>query len=252
MESGEISVITPEPKRPRPEDFGLTEERLVVLRAGLGKRPYLIAFGSILVAAFAITWASEPSRGSAGRFLGVFLTVTLGLTPAGMLAAVPVIKRLERHWRESQPDSAAWGQYERAASEYLFAYADWLKTQRSWWSSLRPSNFEAQVADNLRRRGYEVRLTGRSRDGGVDIWARAPGGVDIVVQCKAYQKPVGPAVVRELYGTLLHERAQEGWLVTLAGFSDAAKQFAEGKPLRLLDVDTLIRHSGLFGPSPAN
>jgi restriction system protein len=82
--------------------------------------------------------------------------------------------------------------------------------------------------------------------GGVDIRARVPGGASIIIQCKAYQQPVGPAAVRELYGTLLHEGAQEGWLVALAGFSGTAKQFAEGKPLRLIDVDVLISHSGRF------
>jgi restriction endonuclease Mrr len=119
-------------------------------------------------------------------------------------------------------------------------------------SHLHPSDFEVQVANNLKDRGYEVQWTGRAGDGGVDIRATGPGGVRIVVQCKGYQEPVGPASVRELYGTLMHERAHEGWLVALAGFSGAAKEFAAGKPLRLLDVDTLIRHSGLFGPSPAN
>jgi hypothetical protein len=34
--------------------------------------------------------------------------------------------------------------------------------------------------------------------------------------------------------------------VALAGFSETAKQFAEGKPLRLIDVDVLISHSGRF------
>ena len=117
---------------------------------------------------------------------------------------------------------------------------------RTWWRSLEPSRFETEVASNLKSRGYIVQVTGRTGDGGVDIRVTAPDGRRIVIQRKAYQEPVGPGAVRELYGTLVHDGAHEGWLVAHTGFSRAAHHFADGKPIRLLDVDALISHSGQF------
>lgn len=199
-----------------------------------------MVIGSVMAVAFLIMC----SLTSVGGFI-MLGTLVLTFVP-GMFIVAAVVTRLEQRWRDSQPDSAAWGQYGSATWEWEKAHEAWLKTQQSWWNSLHPADFEVQVANNLKDRGYEVQWTGRAGDGGVDIRATAPGGIRIVVQCKAYQEPVGPASVRELYGTLMHEGAQEGWLVALAGFSGAAKEFAVGKPLRLLDMDTLIRHSGHF------
>jgi hypothetical protein len=167
------------------------------------------AFSIIIWAKFETPPAKSEPAPPVILILGVF---TLYLTVLGTLVAAPLIKWLERRWRRLQPDSATWAQYEQATLTYPREHVAWLRTQQSWWRGLLPSDFEIQVASNLRQRGYEVLRTGRSRDGGVDIRVREPGGARIIVQCKAYQVPVGPAAVRELYGTLMHEGAQEGWL----------------------------------------
>jgi HJR/Mrr/RecB family endonuclease len=44
-------------------------------------------------------------------------------------------------------------------------------------------------------------------------------GKKIVVQCKAHRNPVGPNVVRELYGTMFHAGADAAKLVALGGFT---------------------------------
>jgi hypothetical protein len=50
--------------------------------------------------------------------------------------------------------------------------------------------------------------------------------------------------VRELYGTLLHEQergaATEAWLICYAGFYRGAKEFAFGKPIRLLTIQDVL------------
>ena len=57
----------------------------------------------------------------------------------------------------------------------------------------------------FRQKGYKVSLRGRSGDLGVDLVLMRPGGKQAIVQCKRYRNTIGPDIVRELYGTLIHE-----------------------------------------------
>jgi restriction system protein len=74
----------------------------------------------------------------------------------------------------------------------------------------------------------------------VDLEVTALPGKRAIVQCKRYQSTVGPEIVRELYGTLLHERAAHAFLVTSAEISASARRWARNKPLTLIDGSTLI------------
>ncbi len=106
--------------------------------------------------------------------------------------------------------------------------------------ALRPADFEAYVARLFRSKGYKVTLRGRSGDRGVDLELAKSGGKRAIVQCKRYQKTVGPDVVRELYGTLMHEKVAHAFLVTTADISDSAREWARGKPMTLIDGALLV------------
>jgi len=98
--------------------------------------------------------------------------------------------------------------------------------------------FEFSVLRLLRAMDFEVQVTGRSRDGGVDLLATDPkplGAGNCVVQCKDQSQPVGEPVLRDLYGTMHAQRANKGILVTTSSFTPAAQRFAQGKPLELID-----------------
>lgn len=105
--------------------------------------------------------------------------------------------------------------------------------------ALGPYEFERYVAELFRRKGYHVQLRGRSGDHGVDLMLTQPNGKQAVVQCKRYRKTIGPEIVRELYGTLIHERVAHAFLVTTAGISRSGRQWAKGKPITLIDGRTL-------------
>lgn len=94
--------------------------------------------------------------------------------------------------------------------------------------------FERQVAHLFRRLGYRVRRQPATHDLGVDLIIIRPG-LRAIVQCKHWRHPVGPACVRDLYGTLLHTGADLGILATTSTISRSAERFADGKPLLLLD-----------------
>ena len=70
---------------------------------------------------------------------------------------------------------------------------------------------------------------------GVDLALTRADGRRAVVQCKRYRHQVGPDIVRELFGTMVHERAFHGFLVTTADISEAARQWAADKPMTLID-----------------
>lgn len=104
---------------------------------------------------------------------------------------------------------------------------------------LSPAEFEQFTAEQFGRLGYSVKLRGKSGDLGVDLELTRKKE-RAIVQCKRYQKAIGPEIVRELYGTLLHEKADRAYLVTTATISNSARQWAEGKPLILIDGQALL------------
>jgi len=93
--------------------------------------------------------------------------------------------------------------------------------------------------------GGEVKVTQASRDGGVDAVAFDPDpirGGKIVIQAKRYTNVVGVAAVRDLWGTISHEGAMKGILVTTSYYyyGPDAYEFAKGKPITLLDGGNLL------------
>lgn len=91
--------------------------------------------------------------------------------------------------------------------------------------------------------GGEVRVTQASRDGGVDAVIFDPDpirGGKMIVQAKRYTNVVSVSAVRDLYGTVQHEGATKGILVTTSAFGPDAYDFAKDKPLTLLDGGRLL------------
>ena len=87
-------------------------------------------------------------------------------------------------------------------------------------------------------------------DGGVDVWAMDPDpirGGKLVIQVKRYRSTIPPAPVRDLYGTMLHEGATKGILVTTAEFGPSTQEFATGKPLTLIGGKQLVDLLAQYG-----
>ncbi len=100
--------------------------------------------------------------------------------------------------------------------------------------------FEHEFARN----GGEVKITQASRDGGVDAVIFDPDplrGGKIIVQAKRYTNVVGVSAVRDLFGTVQHEGATKGILVTTATYGPDAYEFARDKPITLLSGAELLK-----------
>lgn len=113
---------------------------------------------------------------------------------------------------------------------------------------LHPYAFERYVGGLFRIKGYRVVHRGGPGDLGVDLELTNSHGKRAIVQCKRYQNQINPEIVRELYGTLLHEQVSHAFLVTTAEISSAARQWAIGKPLTLIDGATLIQIAAALQP----
>jgi hypothetical protein len=106
--------------------------------------------------------------------------------------------------------------------------------------ALEPVEFENWVAMLFQLIGYKVKNTQEVADHGIDLLV-SDGQVSYgLVQCKRYRGTVGEPVVRDLYGTLIHESADCGWLVTTGGISRQAREWAGSKPIELWDGQTLV------------
>jgi len=104
-----------------------------------------------------------------------------------------------------------------------------------------PSDFEELVAETYRALGNQAARTGKSGDHGIDVEVITPDGDHWVVQCKRYRDPVGEKFVRELYGTMISEKASRGILVTSAETTPPAESWAKGKPIDLIDGRRLLK-----------
>lgn len=106
---------------------------------------------------------------------------------------------------------------------------------------LSPAEFEEMVAEVYRARGHRARRTGTVGDHGVDIVVEARNGEKWVVQCKRWRGTVGEKVVREFYGTMMHEKADKGAIVTTGFFTPQAREWARGKPIFLYDGEEFLK-----------
>lgn len=102
--------------------------------------------------------------------------------------------------------------------------------------------FEWMVGEAYRRQGYTVEDSlDRGPDGGVDLVLRKDER-KILVQCKRWKtRSVGAPIVREQYGILNAENADEVIIVASGKFTREAINFAEGKPITLVDGKQLLR-----------
>jgi restriction system protein len=108
---------------------------------------------------------------------------------------------------------------------------------------LTPAEFEHLVHNLLTRMGLQTQLFRAGNDGGIDCVAYDPRpitGGKFVVQAKLYTRKVPPSAVRDLFGTVVDAGATKGILITTSGFGPSSYQFANGKPLQLIDGTGLL------------
>ena len=238
---------------PRPETFGLTQDRIhffEMRQEDSSTLPLVLAWVTFIALCPFLPWGFVMKNTAyfwpvmlVGYLPGLVLGLALNKFRSAFLS----------HRQESHKDYGKYVSYKKACVEYALIRQEEERCERErqqaqqteinrkkrlneeWWRSLDGNSFEKELADFLRHKGFAVRWLGGSGDGGIDL-VIASAGKRIIVQCKAHRRFISPGAVRDLYGTLLHEKADEGWLVTTSGFYSGARAFAQDKPIRLLTI----------------
>jgi SNF2 family DNA or RNA helicase len=119
--------------------------------------------------------------------------------------------------------------------------------------SHNPFEFEQFIGDLFSRMGYNSRVTKKSNDGGVDIFAKlqtAMGIDEVIIQCKHKENPnsvVDVAKVRELFGVFsANKKLTKAILVTNGRFTSGAIDFARNNRIELIDGTKLQGYIELY------
>jgi len=128
------------------------------------------------------------------------------------------------------------------ASAYENALLSYRRTQEEYWKSLKGRDLEREISNLFSSQGYTTELTLSTNDKGIDIILRK-GDFKTIVQCKGHSKPVGSAIVRDLYGTLTAPKADLAILVSISGFTKGACDFAKGKRIQLFSLNDVTQLS---------
>ncbi len=229
--------------KPVPEAFGLTNtdiESLKPLNENVSGWIFLGLITTGIVGG--ILYAVLPAMNQPGPepvlslILGIFLFGATGFAQAFLLGLF-----LSAYWMNIAAlfsrRMSRFNQYQRTKR----IYDQWvLRIQKEYWLSLSGSQFEQELAGLYKRMGYEVVLTPSSGDKGIDIILKRDNHTTIV-QCKATKRPVGPAVARELYGTLIESGMDNAVLASISGCTTGVQSFIAGKPISIVTLNDIIK-----------
>jgi hypothetical protein len=222
---------------PKPEDYCLHPDEIGVVTADIAKwnsaRRWFVSEWPIFISALVVIGASLV-----WDYHAVFgCVLALGWLPGIALVAV-----LETNYGE-HPGAAKLNAFNVATARWKRIAQPFAAHQRAVqpWVRMSGIDFEQAIARILKVRGIDARATKASGDGGVDVEVFGKDGrLKTIIQCKRYKSACGPALVRELYGAMQHCGAPRAMLICLGGFSPAARDFAAGKPIDLVDSKQLV------------
>lgn len=252
---------------PRPDDFGITTEKLrrveTVLRWGRGSFGYVYFALCVSIASVWTVVVRTDLRGwetvlntvglsVAGVFL-LFIPVGVPLLGLGEVV-LEIARALIPDVRRTFEFQAATAEYEKArqnAREQLSIEAkrfeqqerDRLRRERmqqvNGLLQLAPRQFEHAVAQLYETMGYVVEVTPAVNDEGRDVIATR-GRERLYIECKRYalRRTVGRPELQKLVGALPNSSAR-GVFVTTSSFSGPAREYAKARGVELVDGKAL-------------
>jgi hypothetical protein len=212
-------------KKPILQDYGITENDLKRAKS-IKKWLKVVA----VVQMFPGWWFLE--YGPKGSWICIFFVISI--PPYGPIIVYFILKGIFLLFSGS---IRVIGKYESDCNAFE---KWWVRTKETFWLSLSGHQFELELANLYRKLGLNADVTTDSDDKGVDIWL-IRNGQTVPVQCKAHKRPIGPAVAREFYGSMVHFRAKAGVIVSLSGFTKGALDFARDKPIELIDLKWILQ-----------
>jgi hypothetical protein len=216
---------------PTLEEFNLTQPQIGKAKAIDDRLPIVLFIISATFTVLCIVFSGEFSFHPFHLILGVLV-----LVPISLLLMAILIVPFDLVLRAFVPYYNRVKKYQKALNNYQ---EWWHRTQKDFWTSLSEIQFENELTILFRKLGIRAKRTTASNDKGVDIWLHTDGGKEIV-QCKAHKNPITAHVARELYGTLKHFGTSQATLASTSGFTKGVYEFVKDKPIRLLDLNSII------------
>ncbi|MDO6658006.1 restriction endonuclease [Anaerobacillus sp. 1_MG-2023] len=102
------------------------------------------------------------------------------------------------------------------------------------------TEFEDYLADIFQAKGYNIKLTPRSGDYGVDLILRKRRN-KIAVQVKCYTSNIGVDAIQEVIAGRIYWRTKEAMVITNRFFTPNAQKLAKKSDVKLVDRDSLIK-----------
>jgi restriction system protein len=248
------------PKMPVPEDFGLTLDEYRNLRREYSRprnerpipEPKLgLPFYVTAAACWACAYILDGSFGCRNSVIvSTLFGAPLIIAPIWYVASTISLAH-EEFQRARQGDIyeqepahlhplfQKFKLYEQAVATYRRTLLGYNRARQEHWRSLRGVKLENEVAIIYRELGYAVETTKATGDEGIDLILRRDGSTTLV-QCKGRSKSIGVGAIRDLYGVLMHHRADRAILVCPIGFTEGVIAFVHGKPIDLLSAAQLV------------
>lgn len=192
----------------------------------LATLPWLVGLATGLIAFLLIRYALPALLGGSGNtYLQAFSTAGNAFAPLAWLVLIAC-------------SLAALMSFIRARQDRQLLDT---RTGLDSLAALGWKEFERLVGEAFRREGHIVEATGLGgADGGIDLILYRDGRRTLV-QCKQWRRQSVPvSVVREMYGLLAHHQADAVRIVASGKFTRDAAQFAEDKPIALIDGTRLL------------
>jgi len=223
------------PKEPMPEDFGMTsaeyhEAKVTLKRASSPGEP----FSRWWIVAFVLLGLTLLLNSGFGAFL---FTLCVGTAQVMDYVIQRAAKREEKAHRNNLLEKIR--PYEQAVVAYQRELAQYNHRREQYWKSLGGVALENELAALYRKLGYGVETTKATGDEGIDLILRK-NGATVLVQCKGHSRPIGVGAIRDLYGTLMHHKADRAVLACPAGFTQGVIEFVQGKPIELISARELV------------
>lgn len=99
-------------------------------------------------------------------------------------------------------------------------------------------DFELYIKKLLEQVGFDVKITSKTGDQGVDLIAKR-NGVKFAIQCKYYSQPVGNKAVQEVIAGKGYYKCDIGCVVTNNTYTESARKLAYSQNIRLLNEDNI-------------
>jgi hypothetical protein len=198
----------------------------------------LIVFFWILFVAGGILATNPKASRSIGTIFGNHLK------SLGVISNEKYVQKIERPITEEEiKNYEAFLAKERAWDNALLAKKKaWDYQQRITWESMDGYKFEEEIGKLLRKNKWNVQVTQRSSDGGIDLFGSDPRGRKVYIQCKRWKGKCQVQPVREIYGvTQSKDKNALAMVICTGGFTKAAKEFGQESNVKLWDMEYVMK-----------